>query len=196
MAPGNRAHRGAPPGALLHRRIQEQVAGQRECADEAAQQIHSQPQFDETRHGERDAEHQRAARDQAARRQWTPRRTAHLQICRALIPLIERRRAGSDQSGAEDGVQQQQPVDLAPGVRRQAEVIPDPRAHEDQPGDPRLRQFDIVAHHAVTIPPCTRNASGPASMASATDAPTASDPTATCATVNNTITGMGCGASA
>src|ERR1035441_161819 len=120
----------------------------------------------------------------------------HLQIRRALVPLVERRRAGSDQAGTEDGVQQQEPVDGAPCVRRKAEEIADPCAHEDQPGDPRLRQFDIVAHHAVTIPPCTRNASARASMASATAAPSASDPTATCATVNSTISGMGCGASA
>src|ERR1035437_2013811 len=120
----------------------------------------------------------------------------HFQIRGTLIPLVERRRAGSDQAGAEDGVQQQEPVDGAPLVGRQAEEIADPGAHEDQPGDPRPRQFDIVAHHAVTIPPCTRNASGRASMASATAAPNAIDTTATCATVNNTIIGMGCGASA
>src|ERR1035438_1147422 len=109
----------------------------------------------------------------------------HLQIGGAFVPLIERRRAGSDQAGAEDSVQQQQPVDGAPLVRRQAEEIADPGAHEDQPGDPRLGQFDVVAHHAMTVPPCTRNVSGGASMARATEAPNASDPTATCATVNS-----------
>ena len=155
---GNRAHGGGPPGALLHGRVEEQIAGQGEGADQAGEQVHAQPQFDETGHRKRDAEGQRARRRRdRAGGQRAVRGAPHLAIGLALVPLVERGGAGGDQAGADDGVEQRKQrnalEELRPvGRAGQSEEIADPGAHQDQPGDSRLGQFNVIAHQAMATP--------------------------------------------
>ena len=116
---GKRADRGGPPGALLHRRVEEQIADQREQRRSAPEsRLHAEPEFRRNPAIE-SAMPNSSARPAISRPDGkrTIRGAAHLAIGLALVPLIERGRAGGDQAGAEDGVQQQQ---RSTGIRTSA----------------------------------------------------------------------------
>ncbi len=172
---GNRAHRGGPPRPLLHGRVQKQVAGQREGADQPGQQVHAQPQFQEAGHGK--GQRRRPAR----RRERCGRRAAAGRRCAAFCGRLRARTTGSaprcrrrsdpcPMNGVEQREQRNALEELPPaGAAGKAEEIADPGAHEDQPGDSRLGQFDVIAHECGSGPgmprPCINRCKGERSLA-------------------------------
>ena len=95
-----------------------------------------------------------------------------------------------------------EPVGSAGPRAFQAEEIAHARAHQDEPGDARFRECDIVPHQEIAATRGAANACAGAitlrrtRIARATLAAMVSAPTATCTTVRATITGIGCTASA
>src|ERR1700692_3014889 len=80
------------------------------------------------------------------------------------------------------------------------EEIAHRRAHEDEPGNARLGELDVISHEVTVTPRVANSTAGrrtyrKTSTAITTLAAMVSAPTATWATVNPTITAMGCGAS-
>src|SRR5207245_9718284 len=114
-----------------------------------------------------------------------------------LVPLIQGRRARGDQAGAGDRVQHRKDVPGAPV----AEKVAHSRAHQDEPGDARFGELDIVFHEATVTPAAASSAAGRRTcrntrIASTTPHAMVTAPTATWATVKATIIAIGCAASA
>src|SRR5665213_856094 len=154
-------------------------------------------QFGEARGNKSNSEPQSALRGQFSGRNGTPRGASHQAVGMPFVPLIQRRRAGSDQSGSDERLQQQHPVGQATPWVLQTEKVTDTRAHKDEPGNAGLRQCDVMPHQETTAAlPAEYSIAGEArfrrtSIASATVAARVNAPTATCSTVNVTMTGIG-----
>ena len=153
------ADRGGPPGALLERRIEEQVAGQRKRADPGGKR--SLPATNRRIRPPRAPPRKRAPALEASRPEGNGRsavRRIFSAIGLPFQPLVERGRAGSNQSRSEQGVEQSQDAhvseEFAPtGRPGKSKEVTDSGAHQNQPGDPRLGQLNVIAHVWDRWPP-------------------------------------------
>src|SRR5690348_11628515 len=148
------ANGGGPPGPLLQRRIEKEVRSQSQGAEQAGKKVDSQPQLEESQHREDDTEYQSARGRHTAGGQGTPGGPAHMAVGLAFKPLIEGGGAGGDQPGSHYGMEKREQVDIAGEFApsrgaRQPKEITDRGAHEDQPRDPRLGQFDVVSERST-----------------------------------------------
>ncbi len=140
---GERADRGCVRRTLFQWRVQEQVASKRRQAPERGHQVHLQGEIHEAEDRKRDPENQRTLGADTARWNRPPARPPHLRIRAALVPLVQRSGAGRQEAGAEQRVERRQPAEAA---AVETEIITDGRAHQDEPGNSRLRQFEVVPH--------------------------------------------------
>src|SRR6516165_2860022 len=81
----------------FERRIQEQVAEERECGQQTRKGIRRNRKERDTKNREPNSEPQRVRASNSARNEWPQRGAAHSRVVRQLDLLIQRRRSASDE---------------------------------------------------------------------------------------------------
>ena len=133
---GNRADERVHPRHALERRVNEKIADRSHRADDAGQRIDERRQINQAGDRTHAAKNGNGRRLQAARRQRPARRAAHFGVVFAFEQLVQRRRAGRDERGAEQRVKHQQIIHRAAF----AEIKADESRQQHQRGQPRLDQ--------------------------------------------------------
>ena len=134
---GNRADQSVHPSHALQRRVNEKIADARHRADHARERIHECREINEADDGTRTAENRDGRRLHPAGRQRPAGGAAHLRVVVTFEKLVQRRRAGRDERGAEQRVKHQQIIHRAAFT----EVKTDKRREQHERGKPRLDEI-------------------------------------------------------
>jgi len=107
---GDGADDGVEGTDSLQRRVEENVAKEREEAERGGEDVHDQREIKGSCDGEEDAEQERLGWRDAASRQRTITRAGHQAIVPALDELIEHAGGGGGHGGSQQQVNQRQPA--------------------------------------------------------------------------------------
>ena len=129
--------------AGLHRRVDEDVARQREGREERRDAVGEEPQLADAEDREDRGERDRLGERQAARREGTRRRTRHPAVEVDLGDLVEGARARGDEGRAEERVQKEDRVEARERPNRSRGEAEE-GGEDDEDGDARLRQLEEV----------------------------------------------------